>query len=471
MNIKDNSKQVLLLMLSVGIVVPLWGTFHSFIGVKTGWPAFVAAALFFAFGHKIKDSIPVSIGHLMGVGWGMAFLFLLSRPEFHRFNPLGVTFLALMSLGFLAVLVTHLGVALIASLPSLFCGWAVTVGTLGGLPVSNWGWLPLDTAASLLCGIFILGVGIPQLHSFLVGEKHAEASGSVQTENQKTSRTSVPKYLAPYRSPERDDQEKEKTGGLSKEDLHDIKQQISDLKQSLGARVGGGGGRGAAGAGNYLAEPIKIVGICGSPHKKSSTVEYVRKALEAAESVGNVTTTLIELAGKELKPCMGCKTDKCYGKCRINDAMHEFYPLLREADGIIIGSPSYFGTFSAQLKIFIDRLRVLRHTDFQLCNKVIGTVAVAGRRHGGQEITNLDLVQAMMRHNTIIVNDGTAVCQLGATGWSHTFDDPGSKVDDDAYGLETSVGVGRRVAEIAKVIKASGLQKAVYKYNAKIGKR
>ena len=71
----------------------------------------------------------------------------------------------------------------------------------------------------------------------------------------------------------------------------------------------------------------------------------------------------------------------------------------------------------------------------------------------------------------IIVNDGTAVCQLGATGWSHTFDDPSIQSETDDYGMQTAVGVGKRVAEVAKVIKSSGLQNITYQYNQQIGKR
>ena len=92
-------------------------------------------------------------------------------------------------------------------------------------------------------------------------------------------------------------------------------------------------------------------------------------------------------------------------------------------------------------------------------------MSAAGRRHGGQELTNVDIMQSMMRHNTIIVNDGTAVCQLGATGWSHSFDDPNIRSEDDEYGMQTAEGVGKRVAEISKVIKASGLQKTIDEYN------
>ena len=273
------------------------------------------------------------------------------------------------------------------------------------------------------------------------------------------------KFTSPYR--EKDVEPGKNEEQSEKNDILELKSEIASISNALRSNLS----YLPSSSVNYLNTSVKVIGICGSPHKKGSTIAYVKKALEAAESTGNVVTELIELAGKDIKPCMGCKTDKCYGKCRINDAMQEFYPLLMECDGIIIGSPSYFGTFTGQLKLFIDRLRVMRHTDFQLGNKVVAPIAVAGRRHGGQEITNLDLIQSMMRHNTIIVNDGTAVCQLGATGWSHTFDDPGSKTEDDLYGLQTAEGVGKRVAEIAKVIKASGLQKNIYKYNAKIGKR
>lgn len=216
---------------------------------------------------------------------------------------------------------------------------------------------------------------------------------------------------------------------------------------------------------------INVVGICGSPHKDGSTIMYIERALEAAARAGNVTTSIISLAGKNIHPCMACKTDSCYGKCRIDDDMQECYPLLREADGIIIGSPSYFGSMTGQLKVFVDRLRVMRHTDFLLANKVVGTLGVAGRRHGGQEITNLVLIQAMMRHNTIIVNDGTCVCQLGATGWSHQFDSPHPEDDIDDYGFQTAEGMGSKVAEIARVIKASSLSTTAYKYDADVGKR
>jgi multimeric flavodoxin WrbA len=474
---KNKVKQNLLLALSVGIIVPLWGTYHSYIGIKIGWVAYVSAAIFFAAGHKLNDSIKIIIGHIIGFGWGVSLCFILSYSKLRCFDGNLILLGTLCLLGILAVVITHIGVNFLSHLPSLFCGWAITVGVMGGVSFQNWNSLPFEVLLSLISGVIFIGISISQFNNLLIrlfninlaNSDKEDAEIKKKPENRggiNFAESKMLKYVTTYKTVN-DNQGYSDIEITINDNIFELKKEILDLRNSI-----------YSGSARYSLEEnkcnnvsIKIVGVCGSPHKKGSTIVYLKKALNAAESMGNVTTELIELAGKDIKACMGCRTDKCYGKCSINDSMQQIYPILQECDGIILGSPSYFGTFTGQIKLFIDRLRVMRHTDFQLCNKVIAPLSVAGRRHGGQEITNLDLIQSMMRHNTIIVNDGTAVCQLGATGWSHTFDDPNNTVEDDEYGLQTAEGIGKRVAEIAKIIKASGLQTTTYKYNAKIGKR
>lgn len=479
MYLKENFVDTILLAISVCIIVTIWGTLHSIIGVELAWPAFISAALFFAMGHHIEDTLKVIIGHLVGVVWGMLFFKLISALIAHDITPLLVPVITLSVLSFSAVLLTHIGLTPISHLPSLFSGWAITVGTLSGIGVHEDILLTkaLDTILSIMVGIVGLGLGIPFLHDGLKSQfqikehetedkkikskiKPKKSKETAGTEKIDLIRLKTNQYIVPFRQKHyQEDDTAHNESGLS-----EIKNEIIKLSKylpSIKANINN----------NTTDVYVNIVGICGSPHKNGSTIVYLRKVLEAAESMGQVSTQLISIADKNIKPCMGCKTDKCFGECKIKDDMSEIYPILKNADGIVIGSPSYFGTFTGQLKILIDRLRVMRHTNFQLANKVIAPLAVAGRRHGGQEITNLDIIQAMMRHNTIIVNDGTAVCQLGATGWSHAFDDPKSKVEDDAYGLQTCEGVGMKVVEIARAIKVSGIQQRNYQYNAKIGKR
>ena len=202
---------------------------------------------------------------------------------------------------------------------------------------------------------------------------------------------------------------------------------------------------------------IKIVGIVGSPHRQGNTTYLLTQALAEARKLG-AESRLLHLLDYEVRPCAGCK--HCMGDCVQDDGMQSIYGELLEADGIILASPVYFGTMSAQLKVFIDRTRVLRHNDFALANKVFGAIAVAGRRNGGQETTLIEPITAFMRHGVLIVNNGPGTSQYGGTGWAG----PIGEAQSDEWGIFTCRGVGRRVTEVATLI-AAGVQ--VLDYRAK----
>ena len=78
---------------------------------------------------------------------------------------------------------------------------------------------------------------------------------------------------------------------------------------------------------------------------------------------------------------------------------------LERADGIIIASPVYFGSVTAQLKAVFDRTIPLRRQGFRLKNKVGCAISVGGSRNGGQEKT-LETVHTWMHiHGMIVVGD------------------------------------------------------------------
>ncbi len=130
---------------------------------------------------------------------------------------------------------------------------------------------------------------------------------------------------------------------------------------------------------------VKIIGIIGSPRKGSNTEIYIKKALESAENAG-AETEITNLAKAEIEPCIACDICKNTGECAIYDDMREITSKLQEAQGIIIGSPVYFGNVTSQLKMFMDRSRPLR-IDFKLKDKVGGAISVGASRNGGQETT------------------------------------------------------------------------------------
>lgn len=204
---------------------------------------------------------------------------------------------------------------------------------------------------------------------------------------------------------------------------------------------------------------VKILGISGSP-RKGNTLELVEEALKAASEVTEVECKLITLRGK-LSPCIDC--DKCPVNppekyCTISDKMDEIYPLLIEADGIIIGAPVYFGTVNAQTKAFMDRCRPLGRAGSLLRFKVGGAIAVGACRHAGQEKTISAIVDYYILTGIYPVGLHTTL-QVGATGvaWKK------GKIKEDYWFAEhlnekiTPFNevrqIGRTVAVMSKVMK------------------
>jgi len=103
---------------------------------------------------------------------------------------------------------------------------------------------------------------------------------------------------------------------------------------------------------------LKVVGIVSSPRKGMNTDTLVTKMLEGAQSIG-AETEKIYLNDLEIKPCQACDRFPAPDYCFYRDGMEKIYDVLATADALIIGTPAYFGSFSTQLKLLIDRSNCL----------------------------------------------------------------------------------------------------------------
>jgi multimeric flavodoxin WrbA len=114
---------------------------------------------------------------------------------------------------------------------------------------------------------------------------------------------------------------------------------------------------------------MKIIAINGSPRKNWNTATLLQEALEGAASQGAETTLvhLYDLSFKGCHSCFACKTKggKSYGTCAVKDDVSLILKKIRGVDGLILGSPIYFGTVSGEMKSFMERLlfSVLAYTD------------------------------------------------------------------------------------------------------------
>jgi multimeric flavodoxin WrbA len=99
---------------------------------------------------------------------------------------------------------------------------------------------------------------------------------------------------------------------------------------------------------------MKVLGISGSPRKNGNTSFLVEEALRAARGNG-IDTQLIHLCDYHITDCIGCEGCRESFTCVIKDDMQKLYPLLAEADAVVLGSPTYFYDVTALTKAFLDR--------------------------------------------------------------------------------------------------------------------
>lgn len=103
---------------------------------------------------------------------------------------------------------------------------------------------------------------------------------------------------------------------------------------------------------------MKVCGIVGSPKKKGNVDILVSQVLKGAESRG-ATTEKVYLNDLTIKPCQSCGKDPHPKYCFVDDDMKTIYTMLEACDAIVLGSPVYFDTVSAQVKLMIDRSNCL----------------------------------------------------------------------------------------------------------------
>lgn len=101
-----------------------------------------------------------------------------------------------------------------------------------------------------------------------------------------------------------------------------------------------------------------VLGINGSPRIGGNTDILLDKALEGAKSKRARTEKVI-LNTLKFSPCQECEDVRDDGTCIIEDDMQTLYRKIEEADAIILASPIFFGSLSAQTKMMIDRFQCL----------------------------------------------------------------------------------------------------------------
>lgn len=103
---------------------------------------------------------------------------------------------------------------------------------------------------------------------------------------------------------------------------------------------------------------LKVFGLTGSPCKNGNVDLLVSEVLNGATSKGAETCKLY-VNDMNIKPCQSCGVDPNPKHCLFKDDMEQIYDALENSDAVVLGSPIYFDTVSAQIKLMIDRSNCL----------------------------------------------------------------------------------------------------------------
>lgn len=129
---------------------------------------------------------------------------------------------------------------------------------------------------------------------------------------------------------------------------------------------------------------MKVVAFNGSPKKEGNTYQAIKIAAEQLERE-NIEVEIIHVGNKKILGCTGCNS--CFKtrdeKCIIDDEVNIWIQKMKQADGIIFGSPVHFSAISATMKAFLDRAIYVGSANNSLYRHKVGASVIAVRRSGG----------------------------------------------------------------------------------------
>lgn len=189
---------------------------------------------------------------------------------------------------------------------------------------------------------------------------------------------------------------------------------------------------------------MKVVAFNGSPRKSGNTAILIKQVFGELEKNG-IETELIQLGGKKIKGCIAC--GKCFEnknkRCIFNDdILNECLEKMIEADGIIIGSPTYFANVTTEVKALIDRSGFVAIANDRMLKRKIGAAVVAVRRAGAANV--FDAINKLFMINQMIVP--------GSSYWNLGIGLDKGDVENDEEGLKTMSALGENISWLLKKI-------------------
>ncbi len=184
---------------------------------------------------------------------------------------------------------------------------------------------------------------------------------------------------------------------------------------------------------------MKVIAFNGSPRKDGNTTTLINYLLQEIGDKG-IETELVQLSAKPIHGCIACY--KCFEnkdqQCSVkNDAANEYIEKIRAAQGIILGSPSYFQDVTAEMKALVDRAGFVGLANGKMYQNKVGASVVCFRRSGGMH--TIETMNHFFLSNDLIIA-GRAMSVARDKG----------EVEKDEEGILQARSLGQKIACLLK---------------------
>jgi multimeric flavodoxin WrbA len=186
-----------------------------------------------------------------------------------------------------------------------------------------------------------------------------------------------------------------------------------------------------------VLQMTQVLILKGSPRPKGNSAVLAEQVRAGAEGAGAKVES-VYLHGLDIQPCDGCYFCEGTGVCVIEDDMQALYPKLRRADAIVIASPVYWFTYSAQVKLCVDRWVALETPDGnELGGKKIGIVLT----YGDTDIFTSGGINAIHSFQSMFGYIGAEI-----VGYVYGTGDKPGEVKDQPELMERALKLGQQLA-------------------------
>lgn len=188
---------------------------------------------------------------------------------------------------------------------------------------------------------------------------------------------------------------------------------------------------------------MKVVAFNGSPRKEGNTFQAIKIVADELEKEG-IEVEIIHVGNKIIRGCLECYSCRKNQneKCAIDDDVNNWIQKMKEADGILLGSPTHYASITGPMKSFLDRAFYVAGANKSLFRYKVGAAVVVARRTGG--MVAFEQLNNYMNNSEMLIPTSYYwnVIRGGVPG----------EINEDEVGKKTLRSLGKNMAWLMKLV-------------------